>query len=122
AHSMSLMDDLRQVPLLQSLSDQHLHDLASLGQTTELQAGQVVFGEGEAATQLYVILAGGVRVFKAGRFGEQIEISTAGPGQVFGEMAVLDGSVRSASVVTLASTVLFVIDREPFRGFLDQSP
>jgi Cyclic nucleotide-binding domain len=59
--------DLRRVSLLQSLSDQQLRTLASLGQTTELQAGQVVFEEGDAATRLYVIMAGRVRVVKAGR-------------------------------------------------------
>jgi len=87
-------------------------DLAPLARVAEEEAygqGTRVFQEGELGDTLYVILSGRVRILRAGR-----ELAVLGPGEAFGEMAVLDAAPRSATAETLEPSELLVIGSEEF--------
>lgn len=86
-----------------------------------MEAGEIVFREGDAPDGLYVILTGEVRIYKRNDAGSEVDLLTAGAGDYFGELALIDGGPRSASVTSLARCELFVLERETFLGLLTQS-
>ena len=77
-------------------------------------AGQLLFAQGDEADRLYFILDGQLRVFASPEEGHEIELATLGPGEVVGEIAVLHGLTRTASVAALANTTLLAVDGETF--------
>ena len=84
-------------------------------------AGEVVFRESQSPDGLHVVLEGRLRLYKRAEDDTEVDLSTAGPGDTYGEMALLDDGVRSASVVALEPTELLVLGREPFLRLLSES-
>jgi signal transduction histidine kinase len=115
-------DALKRVPFFSTLSEAQLADVASAGSTRALDAESMVFREGEPGTELFVIRTGRVRVFKQDADGTEVDIAWPVAGDVFGEMALLDGGLRSASVITQAPCTFFTLDRSAFLGTLRRSP
>ncbi len=94
---ISRMQFLRGVPLFASLEPRDLLDLAELSREEELRPGQALCEEGQPDSgDLYVILGGRASVFVK---GNETPIAELGPGEVVGELSLLDGSPRSATVV-----------------------
>ena len=77
--------------------------------------------EGDETDSFYIIVSGRVKVFVSDEEGREIVLGTQGPGDYFGEM-VLDGSPRSASVMTLEPARFAVIPKSRFRDFLHAHP
>jgi signal transduction histidine kinase len=121
-HGVVTEDALSRVPFFSSLSAAQLADIASAGSTRALEAGSIVFREGEPANELFVIHMGRVRVFKQDADGSEVDIARPAAGEVFGEMALLDGGSRSASVITLEPCTVFTLDRSAFLDALRRSP
>jgi signal transduction histidine kinase len=115
-------DALKRVPFFSTLSDAQLRDVVSAGGAREVDAESIVFREGESANELFVIRTGKVRVFKQDADGSEVDIAWPIAGDVFGEMALLDGGSRSASVITLEPCTLFTLDRSAFLAALRRSP
>jgi glutamate decarboxylase len=86
-----------------------------------LDPGAVVFREGDPGDALYVVVTGLVRILVATTSGE-ILLNTLGPGDIFGEIAVLDGRGRTATVTTGKATELVRIGRQEFLSFLEDFP
>lgn len=76
----------------------------------ELQAGQILFREGDPPDTAYLIERGDIEV-RARQRGREVVLSLLGPGDLVGEMAVIDDSPRTATAVALSEAVLFPIDR-----------
>src|SRR5262245_20274080 len=119
---MSPESFLATVPLFADLASDHLRLMAGAGRTQAIEAGQAVFREGDPADGLYIVLRGSVRIYKQHDDGAEIDLLTAGRGEYFGELALIDGGVRSASVVSLAPCEFFVLERSAFLGLLAKSP
>ncbi len=100
---------LRRVPLLGALSLVGVERLARASRVRELAADAVVVRQGDAATEYFVVAEGGVAVRRDGR-----EVRRLGPADAFGEIALLDGTTRTATVTTVAPTRLLVLDRDGF--------
>ena len=83
----------------------------------ELQSGLVLFSEGETGKNLYVLMEGTAAICVA---GEVIEV--AGPGALLGEMALVDSSVRSATVITRSACRVISINRAQFDALVRESP
>ena len=111
---------LQRVPFLSQLTDRQIQEVASAGTLTSIETGQLVFAEGDAGDRVYVILTGSVRVARRGE-SKAIVLASLGAGSFFGEIALLDGGPRSASVETLEACRLFSLDRDAFFGVLTQS-
>ena len=118
----TLMRSLRQVPFLQPLTDEQLIQLVEKGQRQAIVAGQVLFHKGEAGHCLYALLDGQVQIYLQDERGRVVVLSDLKAGEVFGEMALLDGGVRSASALSLSPGELFILERETFVDLLTTSP
>jgi CRP/FNR family transcriptional regulator, cyclic AMP receptor protein len=97
--------------------EQHIDALVALGVVRSYPKNTVLVQEGDKSDQLYVLLAGKLKVFLADDDGNEIVVDVLSPKQYFGEMA-LDGEPRSASVMTVEASKLAVIQREDFKRFL----
>jgi signal transduction histidine kinase len=101
---------LRRHPLFEGLSEDDLDRLLAGADVRELGAGAVLMREGEPGDSLYVVLEGEVEVGQRHGFRDLV-IATRGPGEFIGEMALLEGAARSATVRTLTRTRVLTIDR-----------
>lgn len=117
-----LVPALRAVSFLSQLSSEQLGELAAAGQVIALEAGQDVFCEGDEGESLYVVLSGSVRVYTCDGEGYAVEVDRKQAGESFGEVALLDGGRRSASVGTSEPCVLFTLDRAVLAAFLSRHP
>lgn len=82
------------------------------------QAGQVIFEEGEAASSAFMILAGSVKIVKR-TAGEDVLLTTLKANQAFGELALIDGSKRSATAIAALDTKLAVVPAAKFQAKMD---
>jgi len=119
---MSKVTLLRNVPFFASLSDQELEVLAeSLGKRT-FGKGMIIFHKGSPGQTMYIIESGKVRIFILSESGQEISVNIYGPGDVFGELALLDGLPRSAGAVAMEKTVTFNLHRDDFLRHLEVCP
>lgn len=114
--SKAWLDVLIDVPLLADLSRRHLGKVAALGRTKRFPARTSIVTAGTNADAFYVILDGKATVRAGSR---RIPLVT---GDYFGEMALLDGGVRSASVVADTEMLVMVIPRRGFLKLLESEP
>ena len=108
---------LAKVPLFAGCSDADLRDIAALAHLLSFEDGVTIVPEGEEGLGFYLILSGEATVLQAGR-----QINRMGSGQFFGEIALLEGTPRTASVVASGRTVCLGILRSDFRPLLVRQP
>jgi CRP-like cAMP-binding protein len=84
-------------------------------------AGEAIFNAGERGNCMFIVLAGAVRIVRSTEHGEDT-LAELGPGEFFGEMALVDNSTRMASAVALSTTRLAEIDRARFVYLVGQQP
>jgi CRP-like cAMP-binding protein len=105
---------LRRIPLFAGVSDRVLDDLArGLGKRT-FGKGMIIFHRDSPGQTLYIIESGLVRIFSLSETGQEITVNLYGPGEVFGEIAVLDGQPRSAGAICMERTVTHTLHRGVF--------
>jgi CRP-like cAMP-binding protein len=109
-------DMLAEIPLFAGLSRRHLSRIAGVATTKRYASGGELVRVGGPADAFYVILDGRVRVEAPGR---AIELKA---GEFFGEMALIDGEPRSATVVTLSEVYVMRISRTRFLKVLEAEP
>lgn len=108
---------LAEVPLFDGLSKRDLRRIAKLASVRRFRPGSTMVRAGDAGTSFFVLLDGTARVFPAGGRGKRL-----GMGDSFGEMALLDGAPRSASVVAEGAVLTLTIGRASFRKLLREEP
>jgi CRP/FNR family transcriptional regulator len=102
---------LREVPLFAALDDDALDALVRRCHTIELEAGRQIVSAGQAATAFFVVLAGRVKVYKLSARGDEQILHHYGPGQTFGEAAVLSKTPFPAFAETLEHARLLEVTR-----------
>jgi len=102
AESPPNLDELRQVGLFGAVSDEVLEFLAAKLVVMHSAPGDLVFHEGDAARDMFVVMSGEMEVLKKSHQGVEARVALLGPGDWFGEMSILDVQPRSASVRVLA--------------------
>ncbi|MGH9318305.1 MAG: cyclic nucleotide-binding domain-containing protein [Vicinamibacteria bacterium] len=112
---------LRRVEVFDALSEEETRELASRVRLEKYFRGETVIRQGTAGDSLYIIDNGLVEVIVS-HDGQSESLAQLGPRSFFGEMALLTGEERTATVVTLAPTDFFVVDREAFRETLEKNP
>jgi signal transduction histidine kinase len=110
------------IPLFSQFADELLKTIAAAGRAAAFDAGEIVFHDGEAGDCLYSVLSGELRIFKVVADDTQLEIGRLGPGDSFGEIALLDGGPRTHTVQALTNCQLFSLGREAFLDALPASP
>ncbi len=113
---------LGNVPLFSDLSETELDALAGHVSERKCRAREVIVWQDEPDDGAYVIVRGHFKVMNTGVDGREITLGIMGPGEVFGEIALLDRGTRSASVVALQDGKLLAISQKAFVDFLHSSP
>lgn len=113
---------LAKIPLFSALSEASIMQLANHTYTHIYEKDTIITHEGDVSDVLYVILSGSVKVFLENRQGECVTLRVLNRGDYFGELSLLDGSSRSASVMTLTKTMLAIIDKPEFLKCLHNTP
>jgi len=111
------IDHLRRVPLFNDCTDDELRRVADISRMVEAPAGTVVTEMGTPGDSFFFIIDGRVSVQTWVGIGDALQ-----PGDFFGEMSLLDGDPRSATVTALTDLRLLVIDRSHFWRLLNQTP
>lgn len=114
-----IRDLLRQVKYFQNFTELELRQLIEIGYRQKLRASSILFREGQPGDAFYIVLSGSVEVF-----AEKVDkhLATLSSGQFFGELALMLGIPRTASVRALEETVLFAINHKGFSRLLQQHP
>ena len=118
---MSVPSELSEIPFLSHLEPAQLADIGRTGRRRTVDAGQVVFSQGDAADGMYILLRGQVRIYQQDDQGTELELATRESGSFFGEMALLEDRPRSASVSAVADTEFLILDADTFVTLLRQS-
>ena len=110
------------VPLFSELSREELERISQVAVPRSFPAGVRVFHEGDRSDACYLVRSGDLRVTREHPDGRAIALATLGPGDLFGELAMLDGEARSASVETLSDSELVALPAADFRRLLADHP
>lgn len=108
---------LRRVPLFAELSTAQLTSIAPFVDEVETAAGQVLIQEGEFGRELLIIVEGAADLTRDGQ-----HLHDLGPGDIVGEIALLDGKPRTATVTTREATTVLSINKRAFDTMLDLVP
>jgi signal transduction histidine kinase len=115
-------EDLNDVAFLEGLDEPDLQDLASASRERTVDGGGLIFEEGDEADGLYVVASGLVRVVGVDDGGAEVTLTTLGPGELFGELALLEGGRRSAAVRAVEASRLIVVERDAFLALVSRKP
>src|SRR5215468_5186962 len=113
---------LRSHPLFRDLPGAVIEHLGSYMKTRRVARGTTIFTKGDPGTGLMGVLAGTVKVSVASTDGKDIVLNIFRAGDIFGEIALLDGRPRTADAIAMADCELIVIERRDFVPFLSSHP
>ena len=117
ANRRERLEQLSTVPLFRSCSKRELEKVARAADEVIVETGRTLVTQGEVGRECYVIVSGEASVSREGH-----EIARLGPGQPIGELAVLDGGPRTATVTALTELDLLVIGQREFAALLTEVP
>ncbi|MBS1887159.1 MAG: Crp/Fnr family transcriptional regulator [Actinobacteria bacterium] len=113
---------LRSVPLFADLEEGELERFSHVAVSRSFPAGTRVFHEGDSSDACYIVSDGSFRVTREHSDGRAITLATLGPGEIFGELAMLDGDRRSASAESITDGTLLALPANDVRGLLARNP
>jgi CRP/FNR family transcriptional regulator/CRP/FNR family cyclic AMP-dependent transcriptional regulator len=113
---------LRQVTLFARLSDPAMASLAARVRIRGYRRGEILFHKDDPGTSLFVVKAGRIKISVFSAEGKEAVFTVHGPGDVFGELALLDGAPRSATATAIEPSRLLTLDRTAFVAFLREQP
>jgi len=120
--AQSPVELLRSVPLFADLEQGELENFSHVAVARSFPAGTRVFHEGDRSDACYIVREGSFRVTREHSDGRAITLATLGSGDIFGELAMLDGEVRSASVEALTDGELLALPAGEVRALLARHP
>jgi CRP-like cAMP-binding protein len=118
----SKLSVLRKHPIFSDLAPDALDQLCRYAQPTSLKRGATLFAKGDPGHSLYAVISGTVKISVSSPDGRNAILNLIGAGEVFGEMSVLDGRVRSADAIANTNCEILVIDRRDFLPFVHSQP
>lgn len=118
---MDLIKLLKSVEMFAGLSGEELEKLKVIFKENHLKGGEVLFSQGDAASDLFIVSEGFVEVIREGQGKEKV-IVNLGPGQSVGEMALVDQGTRSATIRAVQEgTVVASVSRDDFEKFCESN-
>jgi CRP/FNR family cyclic AMP-dependent transcriptional regulator len=108
--------------LLRELEPATRQRIVGYARTRRYKAGETIFLKGSTGTGMMAVLRGQVRISAPSRQGKEIVLNVINPGEVFGEIALLDGGERTADATALSDCELLVLERRDVLGFLETNP
>ena len=113
---------LRQHQIFCDLDSEALDQLCRYAKHTVLKRGATIFSKGDPGKSLYAVISGTVKISISSRDGRNAILNLVGPGELFGEMSVLDGQPRSADATANTNCEIYVIDSRDFLPFVRSQP
>lgn len=111
------LDHLRNVALFSACTNRDLQKIAKAGDELHLPAGALIVDQGQTGREAFILLDGSATVRRNGK-----KVATLGPGDVIGELSLLDHGPRTASVTCDTPCLLLVLEQRNFVGVLDEVP
>jgi CRP-like cAMP-binding protein len=113
----SFTDHLANVPLFAACSKKDLQLVAKRAEDVKVESGKVLVSEGSAGAEFFVILEGTATVSRHGQ-----QVATLGPGDFFGDLALLDRAPRNATITATSPMELIVLGQREFAALIDEVP
>jgi CRP-like cAMP-binding protein len=113
---------LRQHPMFCDLEPEALDQLCRYAKYTTLKRGATIVSKGDPGNSLIVVISGTVKISITSADGRSAILNLIGPGEIFGEVALLDGRARTADATANTNCEIFVIDRREFIPFVRSQP
>jgi CRP-like cAMP-binding protein len=104
------------------LADVAIDELVARSRIERCRRGKTIFRRASPGTAMMAVLRGSVKICTVSRNGKEAVLNVIGPGQVFGEIAVLDGGPRTADAVTFVESDILVLDRRDFMPVVRAHP
>src|SRR3954454_5434584 len=120
--SSSKLSILRKHPIFADLEPDAFDQLCRYARHATLKRGSTLFSKGDAGNSLYAVISGTVKMSISSPDGRNAILNIVGPGEIFGEIALLDGQARSTDAIANSTCELFVIDRREFIPFVKAQP
>lgn len=108
--------------LLKHLRPEDMERLARFAKTRRFKAKEPVFMKGDPASGMMAVSKGRVRISSYSSDGREVVLNVINPGEVFGEIALIDGGERTADAVAMEETELIILERRDFVPFLERNP
>jgi len=112
---------LKRVPMFEDLDKRSLEAISNAAVEQKYQPGQEIMRQGDIGVGAFIIRSGKVDVVQE-KDGKSHKLATLGPGEMFGEMSLIDEFPRTATVRATEPTTLLGIQRWHFRGILESHP
>jgi CRP-like cAMP-binding protein len=113
---------LESLPLFAELDQDQLSQVAGRMKRRSFAPGVTLYHQDMPGMMLYMIEEGSVRVYSIGRTGQELTLAYFGAGDVFGELSILDSQHHSATAVTLAATVVWLLPRTDLKDLMERYP
>lgn len=110
-------DALRATPLFQGMTDRSIEAIERIARPVTFAAGEAIVRQGDPGDTFLIVVAGSATVTRDGA-----TVRTLGPGDFLGEISLLDGGPRTATVVADVAVEALAIDRDGFASLMDSSP
>jgi len=118
----SKLSVLRKHPIFANLEPEAFEQLCRYAKHSTLKRGATLFSKGDPGNSLYAVISGTVKMSISSPDGRNAILNIVGPGEIFGEIALLDGQPRSTDAIANSNCELFVIDRREFIPFVKEQP
>lgn len=115
-------DLLRSIPLFEGLAQEDLDHLASTLVERPFQGGQMIFDQGDAGTEMYIVAKGHVNIHLPGEASRRVSLKDITVGEYFGELALFDDKPRSASALATTDASLLELSRDTLSSYLERRP
>ncbi|MBF0507186.1 MAG: Crp/Fnr family transcriptional regulator [Nitrospirae bacterium] len=113
---------LRNIPIFRSISETYIQQIARDVRTVHYKKGGTVFYQSDESMDLYIVLDGKLRASLFDEEGDELVLATFNKGDFFGEMSLLDGVARSATLTAEEDSALGILKRESFLQAIKQNP
>jgi len=113
---------LKQVPIFSSLENKHFEEISTISKKKSFEKHEVIFTQGDPGDTLFVLTSGSVKIFLSGADGNETTLNILYTNDFFGEMSLLDGRCRSATVTALEAVTVLTISRNDFIRLIKKNP
>jgi CRP-like cAMP-binding protein len=117
ASKKAYVEHLRKIPLFSSFGQKDLEKIAKAGDEVSMPAGSLIVDQGQMGREAFVILEGSVAVKRNGK-----KVATLGPGNIVGELSLLDHGPRTATATCETDCTLLLLSQRTFLGVVDDVP
>ncbi|MBI5261295.1 MAG: Crp/Fnr family transcriptional regulator [Bradyrhizobium sp.] len=120
--SGSKLSVLRKHPIFSDLEPEALDQLCRYAKHTTFKRGSTIAAKGDPGNSLFAVISGTVKISSSSPHGRSAILNLIGPGEIFGEIAVLDGAPRTADATANTNCEVYIIDRRDFLPFVRSQP